>query len=145
MSLSRSPSPTRGGWSSPGLSTPNSGMSRGPSPIRNPGPRRTNANNAPWKSATRAEPRSFASFSPREGTFTTSLRKMSQSLSFWRTKNFSDKEKLGRGRMATARTEWKRGDRILPFVGRVVWKMRLQFLIIFVILGALLFSTGRKF
>jgi len=70
---------------------------------------------------------------------------MSQSLSFWRTKNFSDKEKLGRGRMATARTEWKRGDRILPFVGRVVWKMRLQFLIIFVILGALLFSTGRKF
>ncbi|KAK3080936.1 hypothetical protein LTS18_011760, partial [Coniosporium uncinatum] len=103
MSLSRSPSPQRGGgWSSPGLTTPYNSTSRRSSPMRayaNGGP-----NNITWASAKAksAEVKSYPAFETRnQNVFARYARKFSTGMGLPTfngdpDKDYAEKEKLGR-------------------------------------------------
>jgi hypothetical protein len=143
MSLSRSPSPQRGGgWSSPGLTTPYNGTSGRSTPVKqyaNGGPA-----NVTWAAAQArsADVRGYPSFQPRnQGFFSRHLRRLSATLPHI---NYSDKEKLGRGRWKL-NTNTKLG-RFLGWAGMIAWRMRLRLLIVGTfLLAILLFYVTRKY
>ncbi|KAF2436458.1 hypothetical protein EJ08DRAFT_578674 [Tothia fuscella] len=137
MSLSRSPSPQRsGGWSSPGLTTPYDGTSRQASPARTYF--NGNANNVAWATAQAksAEVRGYPQFSPKNQGFTRHFRRLSMKLPHFTGGNYSEKEKLGRGRPGPA----GRVKDILSWVGRIFWKLRSRFaLVVGVLILTLIF------
>lgn len=155
MSLSRSPSPRRGGggWASPGL-TPgyddgdgggegSSGSSGGGAGGAAASTRRPAAASM-WAPRLRA---STAAAGDSQSGFVRHLRNVSGNLPYFRaaTKDYSDKEKLGRGRWsgAAARPEWRHGDRILPFVGRVLWRLRVPLAMVLALVFFLLASSRK--
>jgi hypothetical protein len=75
------------------------------------------------------------------------FRNVSGHLPYFRaaTKDYANKEKLGRGRWsgAAVRPEWKRGNRILPFVGRVVWRLRMPLAMVLALVFFLLVSSRK--
>ncbi|KAF1986119.1 glycosyltransferase family 34 protein [Aulographum hederae CBS 113979] len=108
MSLSRSPSPQRGGgWSSPGLNTPYNSGSRRSSPMRAYSNGATN--NVTWASAQAksAEVKGYPAFQTRnQGIFARYARKVSSGMGLpmfagANNKDYAEKEKLGRGRWAS--------------------------------------------
>lgn len=138
MSLSRSPSPQRGGgWSSPGLTTPYDSSSRKASPIRS---YPNGSTGVTWASAQSksAEVRGYPSFAPQNQGFGRYFRRLSGRLPFFNSQSYAEKEKLGRGRWAAARRSRPRD--ILAFFGRAIWKLRKQLVVaIAVILLIVLF------
>ncbi|KAF1812201.1 glycosyltransferase family 34 protein [Eremomyces bilateralis CBS 781.70] len=138
MSLSRSPSPQRGGgWSTPGLMTPRTGPSRRPSPRPgSSGYMNGSANDVSWATAAArsAEVRGYPSFSTRnQGFFARHFRRISQRLPEFAPGQFAEKEKLGRGRWATRRgMRW--GD-VVTLGGRVLRKMKMRGLVVVVLLA----------
>ena len=153
MSLSRSPSPNRGGgWSSPGLTTPFDNVSGRSSPRKpfggefpfnaNGG---TSSGNVTWASAEarRDEVNRYPSFSTKNsGFFSRNARKLSQSLPTFNKgprRSYAEKEKLGRGRYNESRMR-----RILSHIGMIIWRMRLRFVIVLgFLLAILLFYVTR--
>jgi len=128
MSLSRSPSPQRGGgWSSPGLTTPYDGSSRRASPVRT---YPNGSASVTWASAQSrsAEVRGIPSFAPRNQGIGKYFRRVSGKLPFFNSQSYAEKEKLGRGRWTPARRNKPRD--ILAFFGRALWKLRKQILVV---------------
>lgn len=135
MSLSRSPSPDAdGGWSSPGLMAPKS-LSR-----RSSATPSQSANGAvghvTWASAqTRsADVKQFPSFTGRKQSFVgRTLEKLKSSLPHGASsRNFAQKEKLGRGRWQTRKgSAW---SNVQTMAGKILWKMRLRFALAFCLL-----------
>ena len=154
MSLSRSPSPRRGGgWSSPGLTSPYDNPSGSASPRKAYGDTQMNGSasgeNVTWaKAKARSEEvKGYPSFSTRNnGFFSRHARKLSTSLPTFRMtgrRDFSDKERLGRGRwsqMGRSRT-----GRLLTYLGRMIWRLRLRLgILLAIILAVILFYVTRK-
>ena len=154
MSLSRSPSPNRGGgWSSPGLTTPFDSVSGRSSPRKTYGgefPFNANgggsSSNVTWASAKAKsdEVNEYPSFSTRNvGFFTRTARKLSRNLpSFTRGhKSYAEKEKLGRGRYQESRIR-----RISAHIGMMMWRLRLRLMIFLgFLLGVILFYVTRGY
>ena len=144
MSLSRSPSPQRGGgWATPGLTTPYDGSSRRSSPIRTyPN---GNAGGVTWASASArsAQLRATPPFVPQSQGIGRHLRRFSAKLPFFNsTRTYAEKEKLGRGRSTGARSARLRD--YAARVGRRLWKFRLSLGVIFTLcLISILFYTTR--
>ena len=154
MSLSRSPSPRRGGgWSSPGLTSNYDNVSGKSSPRKNYGDIQMNghagsSHGVTWESAQQRtqEVNKYPSFSTRNnGFFARHARKLSSSLPTFSTggrRDFSDKEKLGRGRWPPVRNV----GAFLLHLGRMLWRIRLRAgLAITLVLGFILFWTTRMF
>ena len=154
MSLSRSPSPGRGGgWSSPGLTSPYDNLSGSASPRKVFGDTQMNGSasgeNVTWaKAKARSEEvKGYPSFSTRNnGFFSRHARKLSTSLPTFRMtgrRDFSDKERLGRGRwsqMGRSRT-----GRLLTYLGRVIWRLRLRLgILLTIVLAVILFYVTRE-
>lgn len=148
MSLSRSPSPNRGGgWSSPGLTTPYENLSGTASPRKGYGELQMNGSgsgNVTWATAKAKsdEVNGYPSFSTKNnGFFSRHARQMSRSLpSFVRG---AEKEKLGRGRWYP--NNGSRAGRILAFVGRTIWRLRLRLLVaLSLILAIIVFYVTRE-
>ncbi|MDI1491315.1 MAG: alpha-1,6-mannosyltransferase [Ramalina farinacea] len=126
MSLSRSPSPRGGGgWSSPGLTSPyESGKS---SPRRTYGDVKNNGSagtGVTWETAKARsdEVKGHPSYSTQnQGFFSRNARRLSTS--FMKGRDFSDREKLGRGRIPT---HYDRAVRLLTALGRMAWRLRLR-------------------
>jgi mannan polymerase II complex MNN10 subunit len=140
MSLSRSPSPQRsGGWSSPGLTTPYNSNSRRSSPIRSYA--NGSANNVTWATA-QARSDQVRSFSPRNQGFSRHFQGLSSRLPHFNSRDYSDKEKLGRGRWSSSAAA-SRLQNVLAFLGRVIWRMRLRFaaVLAFLLLIMLFYAT----
>ncbi|QDS68167.1 hypothetical protein FKW77_010399 [Venturia effusa] len=140
MSLSRSPSPQRsGGWSSPGLTTPYNSSSRRSSPI--PSYANGSANNVTWATA-QARSGQVRSFSPKTQGFSRHFRNFSAKLPYFHARDYSEKEKLGRGRWSPSAAESFLHN-IPAFLGRVVWRMRLRFaaVLAFLLLIILFYAT----
>ncbi|PGH05913.1 mannan polymerase II complex MNN10 subunit [Blastomyces parvus] len=159
MSLSRSPSPRRGGgWSSPGL-TVGTGSSRGSSPRRgfhdtansstSSGNGAFYPNGSPiagsgpgndavtWASAKTKSDRivGYPSFSTRNnGFFSRQRRKISASLPRFRVNSvldYSDKEKLGRGRwLARGLGTMPLRARIKTLLGTVIRRRRFRYMLL---------------
>lgn len=142
MSLSRSPSPQRsGGWSSPGLTTPYNSNSRRSSPIRSYA--NGSANNVTWATA-QARSDQVRSFSPKNQGFSRHFQNLSAKLPYFNSRDYSDKEKLGRGRWSSS--AGSRFHNILAFLGRVIWRMRLRFApVLAFLLLIILFYATRKY
>lgn len=142
MSLSRSPSPRReGGWSSPGLTTSYNGSARRPSPMSasaHGGP-----GNVKWTAAQNRTSNKASSFAPLAQGFARHFRKVSGRLPVFSAKDYSDKEKLGRGRWIASTPALKSKD-ILPFLGRMLWRARLQISIVSALLFFFFFILSRK-
>ncbi|KAI4209840.1 MAG: hypothetical protein LQ351_007258 [Letrouitia transgressa] len=141
MSLSRSPSPNRGGgWSSPGLTAPFDNLSGRSSPRKGYGEYQINggigSSNVTWASAKAKSDEinnGYPSFSTRNnGFFSRHARQLSRSLpSFVKgQRDYAEKEKLGRGRWYPS--NGTRTGRILGFIGRTIWRLRLRFLILLI-------------
>lgn len=144
MSLSRSPSPQRsGGWSSPGLTTPYNSNSRRSSPIRSYA--NGSANNVTWATA-QARSDQVRSFSPRNQGFSRHFSGLSSRLPYFNSQNYSDKEKLGRGRWSSSAAA-SRLHNILAFLGRVIWRLRLRFaaVLAFLLVVILFYATRECF
>lgn len=154
MSLSRSPSPNRGGgWSSPGLTAPFDSVSGRSSPRRPYGGEfpfnangGTNGSNVTWASAEakRDEINRYPSFSTKNnGFFSRNARRVSQSLPSFHVggqRSYAEKEKLGRGRYNESRMK-----RILSHIGMIIWRMRLRFVIVLgFLLAVILFYVTRE-
>ncbi|KAF2460104.1 galactosyl transferase GMA12/MNN10 family-domain-containing protein [Lineolata rhizophorae] len=168
MSLSRSPSPQRGGgWSSPGLTAPyNSsghggrGGSAAGSGRTSPVPAFANGANVTWATAQarsaevlRGGGRGDGSRTRGGGFLGGHWRRISIGLPQWRSggggigaQHFAEKEKLGRGRWnigggGVSGGGGARGKvmQILAFFGRAIWRMRLRLAIV---LGILLLVLG---
>ena len=154
MSLSRSPSPNRGGgWSSPGLTSPYDNVSGKTSPRKTYGGIQINGSstgeNVSWATAKARsdEINGYPSLSTRNnGFFSRHARKLSTSLptfSIRSRRDFSDKEKLGRGRwppMSGSKT-----GRFLTYMGRLIWRLRLRIgIVLGLILAIILFYATRK-
>lgn len=150
MSLSRSPSPRRGGgWASPGLTTPYDGVSGRSTP--RPGYTEFpfnggSINNVTWASAKAKseEINGYPSFSTQNnGFFSRHARQISRRLPSFNLggrKDYAEKEKLGRGRWPVGR-----GGRIAPFLGRILWRWRLRIMLVFgFIMAIVLFYVTRK-
>jgi len=154
MSLSRSPSPNRGGgWSSPGLTTPYDTVSGRSSPRRayggeyqsnvNGGPK---GSNVTWASAkVKSEGvNGYPSFSTRNnGFFSRHARKLSRSLPSFniRGQRYAEKEKLGRGRHNDGKVR-----QLATHFGRLLWRMRLRLLVVMIfILSIVLFYVTREY
>ena len=154
MSLSRSPSPRRGGgWSSPGLTSPYDNASGNASPRRAYGETQTNGSssgdNVTWaKAKARSEEvKGYPSFSTRNnGFFSRHARKISTSLPTFRMtarRDFSDKERLGRGRWA--QMGGSRTGRFLTYLGRTIWRLRLRLgIVLAFVLAIILFYVTRE-
>lgn len=152
MSLSRSPSPRRGGgWASPGLTTPYDSVSGRSTP--RPGYTEfpfnggsSSYNNVTWASAKAKseEVNGYPSFSTQNnGFFSRHARQISRRLPSFNLggrKDYAEKEKLGRGRWSSGH-----GSRIAPFVGRTLWRWRLRIMLVFaLIMAVILFYVTRK-
>lgn len=145
MSLSRSPSPRGGGgWSSPGLTSPyESGKS---SPRRTYGDVKNNGSagtGVTWETAKARsdEVKGHPSYSTQnQGFFSRNARRLSTS--FMKGRDFSDREKLGRGRIPT---HYDRAVRLLTALGRMAWRLRLRLGIVTTcILAFVLFYATRE-
>jgi mannan polymerase II complex MNN10 subunit len=157
MSLSRSPSPRRGGgWSSPALTTTpygngngnssnssNNGSARRPSPMRDSaahgGP-----GNVRWTAAQSRGANKASTFAPLAQGIGRHFRKVSGRLPIFSSKDYSDKEKLGRGRWSTSTPTLRTKD-VLPFIGRIFWKARLFITIVVTTLIFIFFILGREY
>ena len=150
MSLSRSPSPRRGGgWSSPGLNTPSaSGRS---SPRKGYGNLHLNGgiNSVTWASAKQKsdEVNGYPAFSLRHnGFFARHARRISTSLprfNLGARRDYADKEKLGRGRWYPS--HGTRASRLRTFVASILRRARFRFLLILAfIFAVILFYVTRK-
>ncbi|EME88277.1 glycosyltransferase family 34 protein [Pseudocercospora fijiensis CIRAD86] len=115
MSLDRSPSPRRdGGWSSPGLTTPDGEINgkrlRGASPSASSG--MNGGHDVTWASAKQRSARisGYPSYqSTNQGFFGRFKRKLSMSLPYaygGQDGRFAEKEKLGRGRLPVQKMQW---------------------------------------
>jgi mannan polymerase II complex MNN10 subunit len=143
MSLSRSPSPQRGGgWSSPGLTTPYNGSSGRSTPMRS----YANGSTASvtWASAQArsAEVKGYPSLSSHgQGNFLSRhFRKLSMTLPHL---GYAEKEKLGRGRWRP-NSNTKIGQAV-AFLGRIIWRLRLRLAIVLgFVLCIILFYVTRK-
>lgn len=154
MSLSRSPSPRRGGgWSSPGLTSPYDNVSGSASPRKTYGDLQTNGlssgDNVTWaKAKARSEEvKGYPSFTTRNnGFFSRHARKISTSLPTFRMtgrRDFSDKERLGRGRWA--QMGGSRTGRFLAYLGRMMWRLRLRLgILLAFVLAIVLFYVTRE-
>ena len=154
MSLSRSPSPRRGGgWASPGLTSPYDSVSGRSSPRKAYGDSQMNGSaggdNVTWASAKARseEVNGYPSFSTRnQGFFSRHARKISTSLprfSMGGRKDFSDKEKLGRGRWPPM--NGSRTGRFFTYAGRFIWRLRLRLgIVLGLVLAFILFYVTRK-
>lgn len=154
MSLSRSPSPRRGGgWSSPGLTSPYDNVSGKSSPRKTyPDVQMNGAAGSDDKKWASAKARSeeingYPSFSTRnQGFFSRHARKISTSLptfSMGGRRDFSDREKLGRGRWPPM--NGSRTGRFLSTLGRILWRLRLRLgIVLGLILAIILFYATRK-
>lgn len=155
MSLSRSPSPRRGGgWSSPGLTSPYDNVSGKSSPRRTYEDYEMNGSasgdNVSWASAKARseEVRGYPSFSTRnQGFFSRHARRLSSSLPTFTMggrRDFADKEKLGRGRWPPM--NGSRPGRFLTSVGRLIWRLRLRLgIVLGLILAVVLFYVTREY
>ena len=153
MSLSRSPSPNRGGgWSTPGLTTPYDSVNGRSSPRKAYAaefPLNANgsasSSNVTWASAKvrSQEINGYPSFSTRNnGFFSRQARKLSRSLPSFSIggRRYAEKEKLGRGRQSGSRFR-----RLAAHLGRMLWRMRLRLLVVIAfILSIVLFYVTRK-
>lgn len=152
MSLSRSPSPRRGGgWSSPGLTSPYDSISGKSSPRPgytefpfSGGP--NHHNNVTWASAKARseEVNGYPSFSTRNnGFFSRHARQISRRLPSFNLggrRDYAEKEKLGRGRLP-----FGRGGRIVPYLGRTIWRLRLRIMLVLgFIMAMILFYVTRE-
>jgi mannan polymerase II complex MNN10 subunit len=143
MSLSRSPSPHRGGgWSGPGLATPSSGTARRQSPMR--GSATGGVGNVRWTPAQNRPSDKSSSFAPLSQGFGRHFRRVSGKLPIFSSRDYSHKEKLGRGRWGMAGRSLTSKD-ILPFLGRTIWKMRLQLLMVTAIILFFVFVISRMY
>ncbi|RSL96646.1 hypothetical protein CDV31_013382 [Fusarium ambrosium] len=127
MTLSRSPSPVPGGgWSSPGL-TLNSGRSS---------PANVSAGPVMWESAKMKHynPSTYPSFSTQnKGFFSRHIRRLSSTLPrFNNLQQYSDKEKLGRGRRWIQRVPLV--GRIRSIFGRMGRKLKMCLLFVLVLI-----------
>ncbi|KAF2806904.1 uncharacterized protein BDZ99DRAFT_393124 [Mytilinidion resinicola] len=133
---SRSPSPHHGGgWSSPGLMTPQ-GTSGRSSPMR--GYANGGAHDVTWAAAQArsAEVKGYGAFAPRNNNFfNRHLRTLSQSLPSF-APSYAEKDKFGRGRWARfQRTRLGQG---LARVGRKMWRWRKPLFVVAALLLCLL-------
>jgi len=150
MSLSRSPSPRRGGgWSSPGLNTP--GPSGRSSPRKAYGDLHMNGgvNSVTWASAKAKsdEVNGYPAFSLRHnGFFARHARRISGSLprfNLGTRRDYADKEKLGRGRWSPS--NGTRAGRLRTFVASFLRRTRLRFLLVLAfVIAVTLFYVTRK-
>lgn len=141
MSLSRSPSPQRGGgWASPGLNLHYNGTSRRTSPL--PGYANGSPREVTWASA-QARSAEIRSFQPRsQNFFVKHLRKVSSSLPRF-AGSYAEKEKLGRGRWPS---DGNFVYNMLAMVGKLAWRARIRVAIVTVILLLWsIFYLSRKF
>lgn len=142
MSLSRSPSPQRGGgWSSPGLTTPYNGSSGRSSPLRKDA--NGGSSSVTWASAQArsAEVKGYPYFQPRhQGFFSRHLRRISSTLPHMA---YTEKDKPGRvGWRPNPNTKI---GRFLGWVGMIAWRFRLRLLIAGAFLiGIVIFYLTRK-
>ncbi|KAL8948076.1 MAG: hypothetical protein Q9222_005706 [Ikaeria aurantiellina] len=149
MSLSRSPSPNKGGgWSSPGLTANFDTLSGRSTPRKAYGDIRSNGSvrgsGVSWATAKARseEVNGYPSFSSRNtGFFSRHARQISRSLpSFVRG---AEKEKLGRGRWYP--NNKSKTGRFLGFLGRSIWRLRLRLLVLLsFILAIVVFYVTRK-
>ena len=144
MSLSRSPSPRQGGgWSSPGLTSP---YETGKAYRDLNGSAGTSVT---WETAKARsnEVKGYPSFSTKnQGFFSRHARKISTSLPTFSLskRDYSDKEKLGRGRWPASTTS--KTYRFLTTLGRMLWRGRLRLgIVLGIILAFVLFYVTRKF
>lgn len=143
MSLSRSPSPQRGGgWASPGLTAPFDTIGGTSTPRKGYGEIHVNGgvgNSVTWATAkARSEEiNGYPSFSPRKsGWFSRHARKISNNLpSFTGRRDFAEKEKLGRGRWYPGRGS--RSGRLITYLGSMARRFRLRLLLVIAIVLAL--------
>ena len=151
MSLSRSPSPRRGGgWASPGLTTPFDTIGGTSTPRKGFGESHVEGgagNSVTWASAkARSEEiNGYPSFSPRKnGWFSRHAHKLSNSLpSFTGRRDFAEKEKLGRGRWYPG--HGTRTGRLMTYMGSIARRFRLRLLLVIAFVLALsLFYITRK-
>lgn len=151
MSLSRSPSPRRGGgWSSPGLTTPFNTIGGTSTPWK--GYEESNVdggvgNGVTWATAkARSEEiNGYPSFSPRKnGWFSRHARKLSNNLpTFAGRRDFAEKEKLGRGRWYPG--HGTRNGRLITYLGSIARRFRLRLLLVIAFVLALsMFYITRK-
>jgi len=155
MSLSRSPSPRRGGgWSSPGLTTPYDNISGQSSPRKVYGDIQMNGSTGrdgvSWASAKQKSEEvlnGYPSFSTRnQGFFSRHARRISTSLPTFNMggrRTYSDKEKLGRGRWPPI--NGSKFGRFLSMLGRTIWRLRLRLgILLCFVLAIVLFYVTRK-
>lgn len=155
MSLSRSPSPNRGGgWSSPGLTAPFDNVSGTSSPRKGYGELyqmngAASNSNVTWATAKARseEVKGYPSFSTRNnGFFSRQARQISRSLPSFHIggrKDYAEKEKLGRGRWYP--NSGSRTARISTYFGRLIWRMRLRLLLVLgFVLAVVLFYVTRE-
>ncbi|KAI9819628.1 MAG: alpha-1,6-mannosyltransferase [Pycnora praestabilis] len=135
MSLSRSPSPRHGGgWSSPGLNTPYGSTSGRSSPTKSYTGLNGGSNNVTWASAKAKsdEIKGYPAFSTKNnGFFKRQVRNISESLPRFNAggrRNYSEKEKLGRGRWYLG--NGSQAGRVRSCAGRIFRRMRLRFLLV---------------
>lgn len=153
MSLSRSPSPRRGGgWSSPGLTDEASEQSsrKKYDGIQMNGSIRGGSHSVTWESASAKsqEVNGYSSVSSRnQGFFSRHARKLSSSLPTFNVGNrrdFSEKEKLGRGRWQALNNS--NTGRIITHLGRMLWRFKIRVgLVLVIILALVLFYCTRRF
>ena len=151
MSLSRSPSPRRGGgWSSPGLTTPYDSVSGRSSPrpgyTEYPLNGDLHGNHVTWASAKARsdEVNGYPSFSTKNnGFFSRQARQINRKLPSFNLggrKDYAEKEKLQRGRWSPSY-----GSRIAPYLGRTIWRWRLRLLLAFgLVMSIVLFYVTRR-
>lgn len=143
MSLSRSPSPQRGGgWASPGLSNNFATHSRSSTPVKTYPV--NGSHNVTWASAQArsAQVNGQAAYQDRGlGFFGKHMRKISSSLPFFshgtQDERLAEKEKLSRGRWQppAGGSKW---SNLTGRLGRLLWRMRLRFVLLLAFLFALL-------
>ena len=155
MSLSRSPSPRRGGgWSSPGLTSNFDSVSGTSSPRKTYGEIQhmngaTSSSNVTW-SSTKAKSdeiksKQYPGFQTRNnGFFSRHARRLSGKLpSFNMGGRYAEKEKLQRGRCGFSNAT--KAGRVLNHIGRVVWRLRLRLMVLLgLVFAVILFYTTRE-
>jgi mannan polymerase II complex MNN10 subunit len=141
MSLSRSPSPRRGdgGWASPGLTL---GYDDGGGGANGAAVANGRRSVAPGVWTPRA--RGATTGGGAGPSFVRHIRNLSGQLPYFRSpaRDYANKEKLGRGRWSgsvTSQPEWRR--RLLPFVGRVLWRLRVPLALLFTLIFFLVVSS----
>lgn len=148
MSLSRSPSPQRGGgWSSPGLNA-NFAQSRTSTPVKS----YTQSQGVTWASAQARSQQvnSSPAFQDRgSGFFGKHMRKISSSLPFFNNgssapydERQAEKEKAAKGRWAPARGGSMAN--LKSMFGRHLWKLRSRFALVLVFLLLVIFFYATR-